>query len=69
MAKVLEIRVLVVYSPLDDALGSKAKLRTAEDTAYTASAEVLKRIGRNIPEGSACSLVIASKTLNEFSEE
>lgn len=47
----------VICSPLDDALGSEAKIRTKADTiqAIKGSLEI------QIPDGYRCSIVVATK--------
>lgn len=59
--QVVELIVQVIYTPLDDALGSACHLRTKADTIITAGEFVANRLEEIILEGSACSLVVAER--------
>jgi len=60
---ILELRVSVVHSNWDEALGSEAILRTVEDSIDIISNWIECVIKDKIPEEKACSIVFASKRL------
>lgn len=51
------MKVIAICSPLDDALGSKATIRSKKETVQLVN-EILEK---QIPKSYQCSLVIATK--------
>ncbi len=65
MIKTLIIKISCVICPIDDALGSKAKLRTAREAANTMADYVATVIKQQVPKGYVCSLAVGYKNEDE----
>ena len=66
--KVLELGIFVVYTPLDDVLGTKVKIKSLTAACELASRWVGEAIQKKISLGSACTVAVGSREAPEFLE-
>lgn len=63
MTKILEIKVTVIHSPMDEAIGSESTLRSQPGAATKAGLDVCELISKVVPYENKCSLIIAHKEI------
>lgn len=65
MAKVLQISINVIHSPLYETHDSIYEIVSKKEAIKATSEEIKRRIEENVPEGSGCSVVVAHKISEE----
>lgn len=66
--KVLELGIFVVYTPLDDALGTKVRVKPLEAACELAARWVSDAIRERVSLGSTCTVAVGSREAPEFLE-